>query len=104
MRCGAGPGAPGQAPCRVNPQPKASDVTPKPKPTTTVPAAATPPVPSVDLVEMLVQGGQVTRDQVAYAQRIQSKLVTPKPLLDVLKELKLITEEQVKQVVRTTDA
>ena len=74
------------------------------KSTAPAPTAAPPQVPSVDLVELLAQGGQVTRDQVAYAQRIRSKLVTPKPLLDVLKELKVISEEQVKQVVRKTDA
>ena len=75
----------------------------KPKPAAPAPPAAAPPVPFVDLVELLVQGGQLTPDQVAYAKRIQSKLVSPKPLLDILKELKLITDEQVKQAVRTTD-
>ncbi|HSV94098.1 MAG TPA: GspE/PulE family protein [Desulfobacterales bacterium] len=74
-----------------------------PKPAAPTPPAAAPPVPHVDLVELLVQGGQLTPDQVAYARRIQSKLVTPKPLLDILKELKLVTEEQVKQAVRSND-
>jgi len=78
-------------------------VSAKPKPAAPAPPAAAPPVPFVDLVELLVQGGQLTPDQVAYAKRIQSKLVSPKPLLDILKELKLITDEQVKQAVRTTD-
>ena len=87
----------------VNPVQENRPVSAKPKPAAPAPPAAAPPVPFVDLVELLVQGGQLTPDQVAYAKRIQSKLVSPKPLLDILKELKLITDEQVKQAVRTTD-
>jgi type IV pilus assembly protein PilB len=87
----------------VNPVQESRPVSAKPKPAAPAPPAAAPPVPFVDLVELLVQGGQLTPDQVAYAKRIQSKLVSPKPLLDILKELKLITDEQVKQAVRTTD-
>ncbi len=59
--------------------------------------------PAPDLVAMLVQGGQLTAEQVAYARRIQSKLASAKPLLDILKELKLVTEDQVKAAVRASD-
>ncbi len=63
-------------------------------------AAAGPESRFVDIIELLIAGGQLTREQVAYAQRIQSKLDAPRPILELLKELKFIAEDQVKEVVR----
>ncbi len=76
------------------------------QPDTGAAAAESPPAGAesaqhfVDIVELLVQAGHMTREQLAYAERVRAKLETPRPLLDVLKELKLITEDQVKEVVR----
>ena len=42
---------------------------------------------------ILMEEGQLTEKQLTYALRIQSKLETPRPLLDVLKELEYVTDE-----------
>ena len=54
----------------------------------------------VDIVELLIAAGKLSRERLAYARRIQSKLDAPRPILELLKELKFVTEEQVKEVVR----
>ena len=55
---------------------------------------------SSDLVNHLVKGGYLTEKQVAYACRVQSKLEAPRPLLQVIKELEFITDEQTKTAIR----
>ena len=67
-------------------------------------AAAGPESRFVDIVELLIAAGKLTREQVAYAQRIQSKLDAPRPILELLKELKFISEDHVKEVVRKIQA
>jgi type IV pilus assembly protein PilB len=52
------------------------------------------------LVNHLLQNGYLTEKQVAYARRVQSKLEVPPPLLQVIKELKFITDEQIKEAIR----
>ena len=52
-----------------------------------------------DLISLLVYHGYLSADQVAYAMRICSKLETPRILLDVIKELKLVDDEQIRQTV-----
>lgn len=52
------------------------------------------------IVELLMDAGQVSRDQLAYAQRVQAKLEIPRPILEVLKDLKFISDEQIKAAVR----
>ena len=52
------------------------------------------------IVELLVQSGQLTREQIAYAHRVRSKLDAPRPVLEVLKELKFVSEDQIKEAVR----
>ncbi len=58
-----------------------------------------PPAPQ-NIVESLVATGRVSREQLVYAQRVQSKLETPRPILDVLKDLKFISDDQIKAAVR----
>ena len=53
-----------------------------------------------NLVNHLLQNGYLTDKQVAYARRVQSKLEVPPPLLQVVKELKYIADEQIKAAVR----
>jgi type IV pilus assembly protein PilB len=79
----------------VSPQPETGAA-----PDQSPPAAAGRPEHFVDIVDLLVQAKHMTREQMAFAERIRSKLEAPRPLLEVLKELKIITEEQVKDVVR----
>jgi type IV pilus assembly protein PilB len=54
----------------------------------------------MDLFQMLLAERQLTADQLSYAHRIQAKLETPRSTLEVLKELKFITEEQIKDTIR----
>jgi type IV pilus assembly protein PilB len=53
-----------------------------------------------NLVKHLLQNGYLTDQQVAYARRVQSKLEVPPPLLQVIKELKFIADEQIKEAIR----
>ncbi|MFO7709394.1 MAG: ATPase, T2SS/T4P/T4SS family [Desulfobacterales bacterium] len=52
------------------------------------------------IVEVLMGAGHLSRDQLAYAQRVQAKLEAPRPILEVLKDLKLISDDQIKAAVR----
>ena len=56
--------------------------------------------PRDNLVNHLLQNGYLTDEQVNYARRVQSKLEVPPPLLQVVKELKYLTDEQIKAAVR----
>ena len=55
---------------------------------------------SSDLVDHLLKGGYLTEKQIEYACRVQSKLEAPRPLLQIIKELKFITDEQTKNAIR----
>ncbi len=52
------------------------------------------------IASILVQEGRLTDKQLAYALRIQSKLETPRILLEVLKELKYLTDDQITNTIR----
>ena len=53
-----------------------------------------------DLVNHLRKGGYLTDKQIEYARRVQSKLEAPRPLFQVIKELKFITDEQTQKALR----
>lgn len=55
-----------------------------------------------DIVDHLIASKRLTEKQVKHAKRIQSKLATPKPLLHILKDLKMISDETVDEVIRET--
>ena len=55
---------------------------------------------STDLVIHLLKSGSLTDKQVEYARRVQSKLEASRPLLQVIKELEFITDEQIKAAIR----
>jgi len=63
------------------------------------PAAGVSKSSPVDIVELLIADGKLNRERLAYAQRIQSKLDAPRPILELLKELRFVSEEQIKEVV-----
>jgi type IV pilus assembly protein PilB len=48
----------------------------------------------------LVETGRLSYEQLSFARRVRSKLETPRSLLEVLKDLKLVTEDEVKEAVR----
>ena len=53
-----------------------------------------------EIAELLLKEKCLTQQQVDYAARVRSKLETPRSLLEVLKELKFVDEDQIKEVVR----
>ncbi len=53
------------------------------------------------IVSILLSEGMVTEQQVAYALRIQQKLSAPVPIIEILKELNYINEEQIKTTIRS---
>ena len=56
------------------------------------------------IIHLLLQVNKVNRDQVEHAARIQSKLSTFSPLLKILKDLKCITDEDVRETLRKTSS
>ena len=52
------------------------------------------------IVDFLLQEKLLAPKQVEYATRVRTKLETPRPLLEVLKELKLIADDQIKKAVK----
>ncbi len=52
------------------------------------------------IVRLLLQEKVLTARQVEYATRVRNKLETPRPLLNVLKELKLVDDDQIKKTVK----
>jgi len=51
------------------------------------------------IVDLLLQEKLLAPKQVEYATRVQTKLETPRSLLEVLKDLKLIADDQIKKAV-----
>jgi len=51
------------------------------------------------IVDLLLQERLLAPKQVEYASRVQTKLETPRSLLEVLKELNLIADDQIKKAV-----
>jgi len=55
-----------------------------------------------ELVNLLLDSDHLAEKQVKHAERIQSKLATPKPLLHILKDLNMVTDEIVEEVIRSS--
>ncbi len=53
-----------------------------------------------EIISILVNSSYLTRKQLEYAERIRDKLPTPKPILEILKELKYITDARVREAIR----
>jgi type IV pilus assembly protein PilB len=53
-----------------------------------------------EIADLLLRENVVTIEQLRYADRIRSKLETPRPLLEVLKDLRYVSDEQIKAIVR----
>lgn len=54
------------------------------------------------IIDLLLRTNQVTKAQVEHATRVRSKLSSSQPLLKILKDLKLVTDQQVKEALRET--
>ncbi|HIJ79522.1 MAG: ATPase, T2SS/T4P/T4SS family [Desulfobulbaceae bacterium] len=52
------------------------------------------------IVDLLLKEGYLTEKQIDYAMRVASKLEVGRPLLDILKELDYVTDEQVSEILR----
>jgi type IV pilus assembly protein PilB len=52
------------------------------------------------IIALLIGLGLLTEKQVQYASRVQSKLRTEKPLLEIIKELNYLTEDQLRKAIR----
>lgn len=55
-----------------------------------------------DIVHHLQTSGRLEAKQIRHAERIQTKLATPKPLLHILKDLGMVNDETVEEVIRET--
>ncbi len=55
-----------------------------------------------EIVNYLIQSGRLSQAQAEHATRIQKKLVTDKPLLHILKDLKMVSDEVVNEVIQET--
>ena len=53
-----------------------------------------------ELIDILIKEGLLTEKQAAHASRLRSKLTRPKPLLEIVKELGYVTDEQVTAAIR----
>ena len=53
-----------------------------------------------EIVGILLQKGYLTRKQIEYAARVQSKIHTSKTMLEVIKELDYATDEQIRKTIR----
>ncbi|MDX9785171.1 MAG: ATPase, T2SS/T4P/T4SS family [Desulfobacterales bacterium] len=54
---------------------------------------------SGDIVRALIEEGYITEEQAQYARRIQAKLPTQKTVLEVFKELKQVTDQQIRDAI-----
>ncbi len=56
------------------------------------------------ITSLLLQVNKITREQADHAVRVQGKLTTVQPLLKILKDLKFITDQDVKETLRKTSS
>jgi type IV pilus assembly protein PilB len=53
-----------------------------------------------EIVHILIKDGLLTEQQVTYARRVHAKLEFAKPLLEVIKTLDFVSDEQIRQAIR----
>ena len=56
---------------------------------------------SMQIAQMLLSEGHISEDDLKYAQRVHSKLSQEKPMVIILKELELITEDDLKATLES---
>ncbi len=55
-----------------------------------------------EIVSVLLAEGVIKEKDAAYAERIRAKLSTPQPLLNILKDLKLVSDDTVRETLQKT--
>ncbi|WP_163338338.1 GspE/PulE family protein [Desulfopila sp. IMCC35008] len=55
-----------------------------------------------ELVAILMASGVVKEKDINYAERIRDKLTSPQPLLNILKDLGLVNDDKVREIIRET--
>lgn len=55
-----------------------------------------------EIVSLLLKSNKIQEDQVLYGERVRQKLTTPIPLLNVLKDLKVVNDEMVREAMKET--
>ncbi len=67
-----------------------------------IPVTQTPPDPhnGETIPRLLVAQGLITEDQLAYAKRVKAKLVSDRSLVEICKELRLLTAQQLSQALK----
>lgn len=55
-----------------------------------------------EIVSVLLAEGVIKEKDAAYAERIRAKLSTPQPLLNILKDLKLVNDDTVRETLQKT--
>lgn len=55
-----------------------------------------------ELVAILMASGVVQEKDIKYAERIRDKLSSPQPLLNILKDLGLVNDDKVREIIRDT--
>jgi type IV pilus assembly protein PilB len=53
-----------------------------------------------ELIDIMIKEGLLTEQQANHASRLRTKLTRPKPLLEIVKELGYVTDEQVTSAIR----
>lgn len=56
-----------------------------------------------EIISILLSRGILREKDVLYARRIQEKLTSPQPLLNILKDLKLVTDDVVRETIQQSD-
>ena len=56
------------------------------------------------IIFYLLKDKHLSKENINYARRIQKKLVPPKPLLDVLKELDYVNDDKINQTIKANRA
>jgi type IV pilus assembly protein PilB len=56
------------------------------------------------IIRLLLEANKVSRAQVEHAARVQAKLTTFQPLLKILKDLKFVGDQDVKEILRATSS
>jgi type IV pilus assembly protein PilB len=55
-----------------------------------------------EIISILLTSGVLQEKDIKYAERIRDKLATPQPLLNILKDLKLINDDTVRETIQKT--
>lgn len=72
------------------------------KKTQQLPVAKLPPTPQSGevIARLLIEHGLITEEQLIYVKRVKAKLISDRSLVEIFKELKLLNNQQLNQVLK----